>query len=400
MMFDCNLNNDYTMDYKVNNLESNVSIGIFNNINSKVRQNENAHSVLGNVKKVKYSYSNSNALLAHSLALRNLTKSAVTPSNNCFKSVDHKTLSQFETTLFIGNLDVAVDEDQLLQIFMRFGKIIACIKRWPNFGFVKFDREEDACRCFMLINGHKIKGRPMRLEFQKAKNETKKCNKFNFEKSTIESNDHYKLLGENSLSFKIFENNAPLNEELTLIDRNSLFAFACEKAENDGTFSYEDFVYGTKDLDQKKIERPIRSRWVYPKRKTTALNHSLSLDVNGVPTNFLFSPSSPALSIKSSDSDYKSCSDISIDDRSNSGSSRPKTQSFSLDSFQTISRTMSINSADFEEDIEDDCGRSYFSGTSEEDEVGFSKTISDSSTFANNNVTLINNNDLFVDNSF
>jgi len=75
-------------------------------------------------------------------------------------------------TLFVGNLHASLQEIDLIQVFRPFGNIVECCKKWLHFGFVKFITEEEACHAYVTLNGFRLKGRPMRLEFQ---NRTKKA---------------------------------------------------------------------------------------------------------------------------------------------------------------------------------------------------------------------------------
>lgn len=78
-------------------------------------------------------------------------------------------------TLFVGNLHASLQEIDLIQVFRPFGRIVECCKKWLHFGFVKFMSEEEACHAYVTLNGFRLKGRPMRLEFQ---NRTKKVSLF------------------------------------------------------------------------------------------------------------------------------------------------------------------------------------------------------------------------------
>jgi RNA recognition motif-containing protein len=102
--------------------------------------------------------------------------SAVTSNSNLLASLTPQTsqsLSQciLNNTLFVGNLHASLQEIDLIQVFRPFGRIVECCKKWLHFGFVKFSTEEEACRAYVTLNGFRLKGRPMRLEFQ---NRTKK----------------------------------------------------------------------------------------------------------------------------------------------------------------------------------------------------------------------------------
>jgi RNA recognition motif-containing protein len=66
----------------------------------------------------------------------------------------------------VGNLHASLQEIDLIQVFRPFGRIVECCKKWLHFGFVKFTTEEEACHAYVTLNGFRLKGRPMRLEFQ------------------------------------------------------------------------------------------------------------------------------------------------------------------------------------------------------------------------------------------
>lgn len=72
-------------------------------------------------------------------------------------------------TLFVGNLHASLEENDLLEIFKPFGRIIECCKRWCHYGFIQFATEDEAKLAFGNLNGSKVRGRPMRIEFQRKK---------------------------------------------------------------------------------------------------------------------------------------------------------------------------------------------------------------------------------------
>ncbi len=86
-----------------------------------------------------------------------------------------QTQCTLNNTLFVGNLHASLQEIDLIQVFRPFGRIVECCKKWLHFGFVKFSTEEEACHAYVTLNGFRLKGRPMRLEFQ---NRTKKVKPF------------------------------------------------------------------------------------------------------------------------------------------------------------------------------------------------------------------------------
>lgn len=72
-------------------------------------------------------------------------------------------------TLFVGNLHASLEENDLLEIFKPFGRIVECCKRWCHYGFIQFATEDEAKLAFTNLNGSKVRGRPMRIEFQRKK---------------------------------------------------------------------------------------------------------------------------------------------------------------------------------------------------------------------------------------
>jgi RNA recognition motif-containing protein len=72
-------------------------------------------------------------------------------------------------TLFVGNLHSLLTETDLLEIFRPFGRIVECCKRWCHYGFIQFATDDEARLAFTNLNGSKVKGRPMRIEFQRKK---------------------------------------------------------------------------------------------------------------------------------------------------------------------------------------------------------------------------------------
>jgi RNA recognition motif-containing protein len=72
-------------------------------------------------------------------------------------------------TLFVGNLHASLEENDLLDIFRPFGRIVECCKRWCHYGFIQFATEDEARLAFNNLNGSKVRGRPMRIEFQRKK---------------------------------------------------------------------------------------------------------------------------------------------------------------------------------------------------------------------------------------
>ena len=99
--------------------------------------------------------------------------SSISISNS--SSSSSSSTCNLNNTLFVGNLHASLQEIDLIQVFRPFGRIVECCKKWLHFGFVKFTSEEEACHAYVTLNGFRLKGRPMRLEFQ---NRTKKVGYF------------------------------------------------------------------------------------------------------------------------------------------------------------------------------------------------------------------------------
>ena len=78
-------------------------------------------------------------------------------------------LKSASKTLFVGNLHASLEESDLLDIFRPFGRIVECCKRWCHYGFIQFASDDEANLAFAHLNGSKVRGRPMRIEFQRKK---------------------------------------------------------------------------------------------------------------------------------------------------------------------------------------------------------------------------------------
>lgn len=130
-----------------------------------------------------------------------LTAANVLANNNLnsqlYQSV--QTTCNLNNTLFVGNLHASLQEIDLIQVFRPFGRIVECCKKWLHFGFVKFTTEEEACHAYVTLNGFRLKGRPMRLEFQ---NRTKKV-KFKFLKKISNFFKFQKFIKKNLKKLKL-----------------------------------------------------------------------------------------------------------------------------------------------------------------------------------------------------
>lgn len=72
-------------------------------------------------------------------------------------------------TLFVGNLAVEVTESMLNELFSQFGVVVECCKRWYHYAFIQYSTETEALQALQTLDGHRIQGRAMRVEFQRKK---------------------------------------------------------------------------------------------------------------------------------------------------------------------------------------------------------------------------------------
>ena len=96
-------------------------------------------------------------------------------------------------TLFVGNLHASIEENDLLNIFKPFGTVVECckkvtkknnirirylleyvliifpIQKWPHYGFIQFATDAEAKLARDNLNSSKLRGRSMRIEYQRKK---------------------------------------------------------------------------------------------------------------------------------------------------------------------------------------------------------------------------------------
>lgn len=113
-----------------------------------------------------------NSHMHHPFAQMSPSTSASTNTASGGSSSSSSTCN-LNNTLFVGNLHASLQEIDLIQVFRPFGRIVECCKKWLHFGFVKFTTEEEACHAYVTLNGFRLKGRPMRLEFQNRSKKAK-----------------------------------------------------------------------------------------------------------------------------------------------------------------------------------------------------------------------------------
>ena len=70
--------------------------------------------------------------------------------------------------LYVGNLDYGVTGDQLAELFAKIGKVVSAVVitdkysgRSKGFGFVEFEKEEDAKKAVEAHNDKDFQGRKM-----------------------------------------------------------------------------------------------------------------------------------------------------------------------------------------------------------------------------------------------
>ena len=156
------------------------------NLNSAINTSSNGAQSSQSLAHLQQLNSNANgAQLANSASaslIASVVAAAAAAENNSYNNLlSGSSLAHLQTptcslnnTLFVGNLHASLQEIDLIQVFRPFGHIVECCKKWLHFGFVKFTTEEEACHAYVTLNGFRLKGRPMRLEFQ---NRTKKVQK-------------------------------------------------------------------------------------------------------------------------------------------------------------------------------------------------------------------------------
>jgi len=193
------------------------------------------------------------------------------------------TTCSLNNTLFVGNLHASLQEIDLVQVFRPFGRIVECCKKWLHFGFVKFTSEEEACHAYVTLNGFRLKGRPMRLEFQ---NRTKKArikailaqaalqastNTLNCNTDPIESS-----LANLGLSTFLNENNAPANTQFSGNLKNIEQANDCSFFDSDQLIKFANSVDNTTESEPKKLESFGETQEL--NEKTDSLNMNFSFN--------------------------------------------------------------------------------------------------------------------------
>ena len=79
--------------------------------------------------------------------------------------------------LFISNLDFSITQDQLEDIFNEVGNFIGIViatdkdSRSRGFAFVEMKDEESAQKAVDVLNNREINGRPMKVSFDRGKNQ-------------------------------------------------------------------------------------------------------------------------------------------------------------------------------------------------------------------------------------
>jgi RNA recognition motif-containing protein len=72
--------------------------------------------------------------------------------------------------LFVGNLSYQLTEDELRQTFQPYGEIKDLkLLQTKGFGFVEYESSESAQKALEELNGKELKGRNMRVEMAKPR---------------------------------------------------------------------------------------------------------------------------------------------------------------------------------------------------------------------------------------
>ena len=138
-----------------------------------------------------------------------------------------------------GNLNELVEEKHLFYFFKNF-KTVECSKKWQNFGFVKFQTEENAYKAYITMNGRMLMGKPIRIEFQDKKKcvsnlrmSTANINTQEPDTNTLTSTLLSSLIS-SLIASSSLNGNKPNSKQNTFIDTNQLIKFACsENVTND-----------------------------------------------------------------------------------------------------------------------------------------------------------------------
>jgi U2-associated protein SR140 len=95
-----------------------------------------------------------------------------------FESGSHDTGDPTSTNLYVGNINPAVDEAKLCQLFAKFGPIASVKIMWArtpeesargrHCGFVSFMKRDDASRALKALDGHMLDGYDMRIGWGKS----------------------------------------------------------------------------------------------------------------------------------------------------------------------------------------------------------------------------------------
>lgn len=156
-------------------------------------------------------------------------------------------LNTISKTLFVGNLHASLEENDLLNVFKPYGNIVECCKKWCHYGFIQFSSEEEAKLAYTNLNGSKLRGRHMRIEFQKKKiKNLPSLDENQFRSSLFHSENLIEMLDENYGS---------CDDLLRLIlASNSMDSESCfKKNEPENTNNVlRSLVFNTNDLSKHK----------------------------------------------------------------------------------------------------------------------------------------------------
>lgn len=80
--------------------------------------------------------------------------------------------------MYVGNLPYSVTTDDLREMFSKFGEITDAIvimdratNRSKGFGFVEYAKEENTVKARDEMNGNKVDGRSLKVDYAREKRE-------------------------------------------------------------------------------------------------------------------------------------------------------------------------------------------------------------------------------------
>ncbi|MGB9638417.1 MAG: RNA recognition motif domain-containing protein [bacterium] len=102
------------------------------------------------------------------------------------------------TKLFVGNLSYQLTEEEFKNTFQPYGNIKSLrLLTNKGFGFVEYETAEEAQKAIENLNGKELKGRPMRVELAKPREEGFRSNNNRFRNKGFSRNSSSKTSSNN-----------------------------------------------------------------------------------------------------------------------------------------------------------------------------------------------------------